>query len=73
MCIHLFLCNYIEFDLIIKMQSEQGHVFFFLHLVILGICLVQILLIFSLSLIVCLVYMYSCYIVYSFNSIISSR
>ena len=45
MCIHRFLCNYIEFDLIIKMQSEQGCVFFFLHLVILGICLVQILLI----------------------------
>ena len=45
MCIHRFLCNYIEFDLIIKMQSEQGCISFFPHLVILGICLVQILLI----------------------------
>ena len=45
MCIRRFLCNYIDFDLIIKIQSEQGCVFFFSHLVILGICLVQILLI----------------------------
>ena len=43
MCIHRFLCNYIEFDLIIKIQSEQGRVFFFPHLIIFSIC--QILLI----------------------------